>query len=173
MIDMFLYNWQIREDWFDFCKNISEEDLTKKRVGGFGSFLHNLFHVIDCEQIWINQLKGTQVLVKDFNSISNLEEVIEFSNTTKSQTLIYLQSYNNDMGKRVLEVNSVTVKHIIFLMKKYSNISLHMRFTILDNYQYGQEKLAKNPSHPIFYLGKSNRSKPLLRYLSRGFYLLY
>lgn len=30
MLDMFLYNWQIREDWFDFCKNISEEDLTKK-----------------------------------------------------------------------------------------------------------------------------------------------
>ena len=118
MLDMFLYNWQIREDWFDFCKNISEENLTKKRVGGFGSFLHNLFHVIDCEQIWINQLKGTQVLVKDFNSISNLEEVIEISNTTKSQTLNYLQSYNSDIEKRVLEVKSKNGKTYHFPYEK-------------------------------------------------------
>ncbi|MFS0559452.1 DinB family protein [Terribacillus sp. 179-K 1B1 HS] len=41
----------MRKDWFDWCKTISYEELTKKRDG---SILHNLFHVIDCEQIWIN-----------------------------------------------------------------------------------------------------------------------
>lgn len=54
MVDMFLYNWQIREEWFDWCETLSNEELVKKRIGGMGSILHNLYHVIDCEQIWIN-----------------------------------------------------------------------------------------------------------------------
>ena len=50
-MDSFLYNWQIREEWFEWCETISLEELTKKRIGGMQSILHNLFHVIDCEQI--------------------------------------------------------------------------------------------------------------------------
>ncbi|MFF2755849.1 DinB family protein, partial [Psychrobacillus sp. NPDC058041] len=63
MLDMFLYNWKVREEWFNWCQNISHEELIKKRVGGLGSILHNLFHVIDCEHIWFNQMIGT-LLVK-------------------------------------------------------------------------------------------------------------
>ncbi len=33
---------------------VPKEELTKKRMGGMGSIPHNLYHVIDCEQIWIN-----------------------------------------------------------------------------------------------------------------------
>ena len=56
MLEMFLYNWQIRNDWFEWCLELSFEELTKKRIGGMGSILHNLYHVIDCEQLWINQM---------------------------------------------------------------------------------------------------------------------
>lgn len=106
MLDLFLYNWQVREEWFNLCKNISDEYLIKKRVGGLGSILHNLFHVIDCEQIWVNQMRGTPVIIKDINSISNLNEVIEFSNMTRTNTLSFLQSYSNETGKKTLEMNS-------------------------------------------------------------------
>ena len=36
MLDMFLYNWQVREDWFNWSRNIPIEELTKKRIGGMG-----------------------------------------------------------------------------------------------------------------------------------------
>jgi uncharacterized damage-inducible protein DinB len=48
---MSLYNWQVREDWFKWCETLPIEELQKERVGGIGSMLRNLFHVIDCEQL--------------------------------------------------------------------------------------------------------------------------
>ena len=118
MLEMFSYNWQVRDDWFEFCRNISQEELIKKRVGGMGSFLHNLFHVIDCEQIWINNMKGTSVIVKDINSISTIDEVIEFSNATKSETMKFLQSYSDEVGKTVFEMTSRTGKTYHFTYEK-------------------------------------------------------
>ena len=38
MIDLFYYNWQVRDDWFQWCENISHEELTFMRNGGMGSF---------------------------------------------------------------------------------------------------------------------------------------
>src|SRR6185437_2910658 len=104
MFDMFLYNWQVREDWFNWSENIPIEELRKKRVGGMGSILHNLFHVIDCEQIWVNQMNGTPVIMKDRNDISNLNEVIEFSNSTKLTTQRFIQSWTPNLEERVFEM---------------------------------------------------------------------
>ncbi|WP_419962604.1 DinB family protein [Psychrobacillus sp. BM2] len=88
---MCLYNWQIREDWFIWCETISNEELMKKRIGGMSTILHNLFHVIDCEQIWVNQMQGTPVILKDINKVSTLEDVKVFSNLTNSVTLNFIQ----------------------------------------------------------------------------------
>ena len=101
---MFLYNWQIREEWFRWCETISKEELTKKRTGGMGSIVHNLFHVIDCEQIWVNQMQGTSVIINDINEISNLNDVIEFSNQVKPITKSFIKSYNSCAQDEVLEV---------------------------------------------------------------------
>lgn len=91
MVDMCLYNWQIREDWFIWCETISNEELMKKRIGGMSTILHNLFHVIDCEQIWVNQMQGAPVILKDINKVSTLEDVKVFSNLTNSVTLNFIQ----------------------------------------------------------------------------------
>lgn len=88
---MCLYNWQIREDWFIWCETISNEELMKKRISGMSTILHNLFHVIDCEQIWVNQMQGTPVILKDINKVSTLEDVKVFSNLTNSVTLNFIQ----------------------------------------------------------------------------------
>ncbi len=53
MLKLFQYNWQVRDDWFTFCEDMSDEELLKKRVGGFGSILHTLFHIVDVECMWI------------------------------------------------------------------------------------------------------------------------
>ena len=55
---MLLYNWQIREEWVKWCEKILNEELMKKRIVGMGCIIHNLFHIIDCEQIWVNQMQG-------------------------------------------------------------------------------------------------------------------
>lgn len=102
MIDMFLYNWQIREEWFDWCETLSNEELVKKRIGGMGSILHNLYHVIDCEQIWINQMQGTPVIVSDINNITTLNDVKTFSDRTKTETLHFIKSFNNEINEKVL-----------------------------------------------------------------------
>ena len=33
MLKLFSYNWQVRDEWFDWCKQLSEEELFKERVG--------------------------------------------------------------------------------------------------------------------------------------------
>lgn len=103
---MFLYNWQIREDWFKWCETISNEELVEKRIGGMGTILHNLFHVIDCEQIWVNQMQGTPVILKDINKVSTLEDVKVFSNLTKSVTLNFIQSHISEAEDKTLVVRS-------------------------------------------------------------------
>jgi uncharacterized damage-inducible protein DinB len=104
MLGMFSYNWQVREDWLNWSQQISIEELTKKRTGGMGSILHNLFHVIDCEQIWVNQMNGTPVILKDINGISTLDEVIEFSNSTKLITQRYIQSWTPECEEKIFEL---------------------------------------------------------------------
>ncbi|SFC87562.1 Uncharacterized damage-inducible protein DinB (forms a four-helix bundle) [Bacillus sp. 491mf] len=106
LIDLCHYNWQVREEWFKWCETIAIEELTKKRAGGMGSIIHTLFHVIDCEQLWINQMQGTAVIKKDINTISSLSDVKTFSIITKPVTQRFLESYALDTGERILEVKS-------------------------------------------------------------------
>ncbi|MDF2066445.1 DinB family protein [Bacillus sp. Cr_A10] len=103
---MFLYNWQIRNDWFEWCLDLSFEELTKKRIGGMGSILHNLYHVIDCEQLWINQMSGTPVIESNIDLITNLEEVINFSNETKQNTYNFIQKWISNQDNQVLKITS-------------------------------------------------------------------
>lgn len=49
MYTLFQYNWQVRDDWFKWCEQLSEEVLLRKRVGGVGSILETLFHIVDVE----------------------------------------------------------------------------------------------------------------------------
>jgi uncharacterized damage-inducible protein DinB len=106
MLQMFLYNWQVREDWFKWCQNISSEELIKKRVGGMGSILHNLYHVIDCEQIWINQMKGSDVIVRDLSTITELTEVIDFSIEIKQLTTEFICGLDLQMENKLLSITN-------------------------------------------------------------------
>ena len=92
--------------------------MTKKRTGGMGSILHNLFHVIDCEQLWVNQMQGTTVIKKDINTISSLSDVKVFSNITKQITQRFLESYTLDTGERILEVKSKNGNSISFTYER-------------------------------------------------------
>ncbi|HET7580227.1 MAG TPA: DinB family protein [Bacillales bacterium] len=53
MLKLFQYNWQVREDWFNWCESVPEEELFKKRVGGIGSIMQTLLHIVEVEYGWI------------------------------------------------------------------------------------------------------------------------
>lgn len=47
MIKFFEYNWQVRDEWFEWCNHLTTEELLKNRIGGVESILYTLFHIID------------------------------------------------------------------------------------------------------------------------------
>ncbi|MGE7918946.1 DinB family protein [Viridibacillus sp. NPDC093762] len=102
MYELFQYNWEIREEWFQWCETIPNEELVKKRTGGMGSILKNLFHVIDCEQLWINQMQGTPIIEKSINEITNLNAIKEFSSHTKPITEHFIKLYINEAQEKIL-----------------------------------------------------------------------
>jgi len=118
MLDLFLYNWQVREDWFKWCETISKEELSKQRIGGMGSILHNLFHVADCEQIWVNQMQGTPIIKTNADSITSLKDVIIFSNETKLITRNFLQTLTDDFQDKVVTIENKHGKTFTFTYGK-------------------------------------------------------
>lgn len=104
MKDLFFYNWQIREEWFEWCEALPREEVFKKRIGGMGSIAHNLYHVMDCEQIWINQLQGTPVILQDMNELTSLHDIKAFSQLTQRTTRKFLETYGLAAGERVLSI---------------------------------------------------------------------
>jgi uncharacterized damage-inducible protein DinB len=104
--NLFSYNWQVRDEWFEWCRTVQKGELMKERTGGMGSILHNLLHVINCEMIWISQMNGTPVSKKDFNLSTSLEEVIMFSNATIKTTQQFLNTKEADLNEKILSVTT-------------------------------------------------------------------
>lgn len=96
---LFQYNWQVRDDWFTWCKDIPEEELRKKRVGGVGSILHTLFHIIDVEYSWlILDLQGKTVPAKtSFEDCASLQELRNLSNQYHTDVKAFVLSWTNEM----------------------------------------------------------------------------
>lgn len=81
MRKFFEYNWQVRDEWFDWCRQLPMEELIKKRVGGVGSILYTLFHIIDVEYSWIRGIQGKEDIVVYFTEYNTLEKVQSLSHT--------------------------------------------------------------------------------------------
>jgi uncharacterized damage-inducible protein DinB len=118
MLELFSYNWKIREEWFEWCRKIEQGELVKERTGGMGSILKNLFHVVDCEQIWMNQLQGKSVMVKDVRMVSKLDEVITFSEVTRKQTESFLSLWTPAYEKKEIIRTSKSGKTYHFTYQK-------------------------------------------------------
>ncbi|MGG0670728.1 DinB family protein [Lederbergia citrisecunda] len=103
---MFLYNWQVRADWFTWCESLSEEELQAERIGGMGSILKTLSHVIDCELIWVNNMLEKPVVYAEKDTISNLHDVIRYSNFMKEKTMNFLRDWTVDSENKIVEITS-------------------------------------------------------------------
>ncbi|NIK71782.1 DinB family protein [Paenibacillus sp. BK720] len=102
MLKLFEYNWQVRQDWFEWCRDVSREELLKKRTGGIGGILHTLFHVADVEYSWICGLQGKPDFTEPFESYASLEQVMELSDKLHEEVRSFVASWTDEMEMKVL-----------------------------------------------------------------------
>lgn len=116
MLKLFEYNWQVRQDWFNWCQEVSQEELMKKRTGGIGGILHTLFHIVDVEYSWLCVLQGKPEFTEPFESYASLQQVMELSERFHEEVRSFVMSWTDEMEMKVLTDISpkgepVTFKH--------------------------------------------------------------
>jgi uncharacterized damage-inducible protein DinB len=80
MIQLFKYNWQVREEWLNWCSSVPAEELLKARTGGCGSILKTLFHIIEVEHSWTVMLRGNPDPGEPpFGDYASLERIVDYS----------------------------------------------------------------------------------------------
>lgn len=83
MKKFFAYNWQVRDEWFEWCN--------QERHGGVGSILLTLFHIIDVEYSWIRGIQNKKDRIFDFKNYQTLERVKELSDELRIDNIEFLK----------------------------------------------------------------------------------
>ncbi|WP_433946030.1 DinB family protein [Paenibacillus sp. SN-8-1] len=107
----FEYNWQVREEWFDWCSQISQEKLVRERIGGVGSILRTLVHIVDVEQSWIRGLMGVPEFHYKYDDYTSLESVRNLSDKCRLEIKDYISEWSEDEEKR--QFNQFTYAEVI------------------------------------------------------------
>ncbi|MDF2067224.1 DinB family protein [Bacillus sp. Cr_A10] len=98
---MFRYNWMVREEWYRWCEEVSEEELLLVRTGGVGGILHTLFHIVDVEWSWIRILQGKPDFQERFDDYNTLEKVKELDARFKSDVEPFVLAWNENMENQL------------------------------------------------------------------------
>lgn len=99
---LFRYNWQVREEWFEWCKQLSKEELLCKRIGGVGGILQTLFHIVDVEYSWIRALQGKEDVEPQFQEYQSLQKVKKLSDSYREELELFLQAWSSDLENKIL-----------------------------------------------------------------------
>ncbi|TDQ35399.1 DinB family protein [Aureibacillus halotolerans] len=116
MLTLFQYNWQVREDWFSWCEGISEEELLKQRVGGPGSLLYTLFHIVDVEYSWLVGLQGKEEPEEPpFEHYATLQKVKQLSHEYHMEVVRpFVKAWTDDMEAQTLSETNANGETISF-----------------------------------------------------------
>lgn len=116
MINFFLYNWQVRDEWFQWCQQLSIEELLKRRTGGAGSILYTLFHIIDVEYSWIRGIQRKEDRIFSFEDYKTLEKIEMLSTKLRNELLEFLTShkeFNDEVVTVAWDENEYTKNDIL------------------------------------------------------------
>lgn len=102
MLALFQYNWQIRNEWFKWCEQVSTEELLRKRVGGVGGILETLYHIVEVEYSWIRDLQAKPAFAGTFHDYATLDQVRYLSTTFQAEVEKFLQTWSNEMENWIL-----------------------------------------------------------------------
>lgn len=103
LIKFFVYNWQVRDEWFDWCNQLTTEELLKNRIGGVGNILFTLFHIIDVEYSWIRGIQGKEDVVFQFDDYHTLEKVKTLSDKLRNEIAEFLKN-TDDLKEQSVSV---------------------------------------------------------------------
>lgn len=113
---LFAYNWQVRDEWFEWCRQVSHDELITRRTGGAGSILYTLFHITEVEYSWIRGIQEKQDLTFDFADYHSLQKVRSLSDKLRSETTEFLNQpvlFNDKLIKVDWEEGSYTREDIL------------------------------------------------------------
>ncbi|WP_107842082.1 DinB family protein [Metasolibacillus meyeri] len=123
MLSLFHYNWQVREDWLNWCHSISQEEFQKERIGGMKSIRETLIHIVDCELLWLNSMAEKVIEYEKRNTITSLSDIKKYADFVKSQTTYFIEQLPSDYENRIVEVKRRDGTILHFNQKK---IMAHM-----------------------------------------------
>lgn len=101
-MSFFEYNWQVRDEWFEWCNQLSSEELIKDRTGGVGSILYTLFHIIDVEYSWLRGIQGKEDIVVEFADYDTLEKVKSLSDSFRNEIAQFLKKDLEELKEEVV-----------------------------------------------------------------------
>ncbi|WP_054941166.1 DinB family protein [Paenibacillus ihuae] len=103
MIKLFEYNWQVRNDWFDWCEMVSQEELMKQRIGGIGYILPTLYHIVAVEYGWIcGGIQERQIDIPSFEEVASLQQIKEFSARCHTEVAPFVYAWDDSLEDRIM-----------------------------------------------------------------------
>ncbi|MEC5424753.1 DinB family protein [Virgibacillus sp. C22-A2] len=105
MINFFKYNWQVRDEWFDWCNLLTPKELIKDRIGGVGNILYTLFHIIDVEYSWIRGIQGKEDIIFQFADYNTPEKVKSLSDTFRNEIVVSLKTILEESKDKLVNVS--------------------------------------------------------------------
>ncbi|ANF96422.1 DinB family protein [Paenibacillus bovis] len=100
---LFRYNWQVRQEWLDWCKELPTVELERERTGGVGSILKTLNHIVDVEYSWICDLQGKPDQSELFQSADSLEQIAALSEHFRPEISEYVSAWKPEMEQQILQ----------------------------------------------------------------------
>jgi len=104
LIKLFHYNWIVRNEWFELCKRVPNEELLRNRIGGVGCILYTLFHISDVEYSWIRGIQSKPDVQVRYENYKTLEQVKELSASWMQETKSFLDTWSNDFENEIVSV---------------------------------------------------------------------
>jgi uncharacterized damage-inducible protein DinB len=104
LINLFRYNWQVRDEWFELCKQIPNDEISRKRIGGVGGILYTLFHIADVEYSWIRGIQGKPDIQVQYDNYRSIQQVKELSDSWRTELQLFLQTWTSDFEKDFVTV---------------------------------------------------------------------
>ena len=101
MLTMFRYNWQVRDEWLEWCKQLPKDELVRERIGGVRNILHTLYHIVVIEANWILGLQGKTGLRYDFASCDDLDKVVHLSERYRPDIKEFAEALTPETEARV------------------------------------------------------------------------
>jgi uncharacterized damage-inducible protein DinB len=101
---MFHYNWMVRNEWFELCKQVPTEELLRTRDGGAGSLLYTLFHILDVEYSWLRGVQGKPDVPLPFEDYQTIEQLQLLSDSWNVELREFLTTWSEEFEDEVVTV---------------------------------------------------------------------